>query len=328
MFNLAKYFDNIVALMNTLKLFLKGLLNNNACVEGGRKKPWYLAVIMFFLSIAAALVPVMTLSLKQKAHNEFDSTTYGSREAFTAFAEELNKPEYAESMYVIKGEEKKDRLLDGGKFHEYQHQNDTLGHVDFIFVYDKEYDANKYASLISRNVSVVYFTETTVRMSIVNQVNGDSEISKTCGKAYKYFDAGYKLSSNYKVNADNLTKTINDSWDSWLNSIDKFYNATRLHATWTNVGLFAAIDAAIALIMALMIFLLTRGKKNPYRTVVKWWQAFTITSWTMVTPAILSLALGFLIKNFATALFPLTLGVRAMWLSMKSFRPDGTGYQD
>lgn len=334
MFNLAKYFDNIVALMNTLKLFLKSLLNNNACIDGGRKKPWYLAIIMFFLSIALALVPTMTLSLKEKPHKNFEGTTYGCREAFAAFSEELNKPEYADSMYIIKGEGKKDRLLVNGAFTEYNHVNETLTtdpehpYIDFKFVYDQTIDSKKYEVLKSEKKSIVYFSKDTVMIHIVNQVNGEDLLDINCGQAYKKFDEGYKFSSSYKVNAEDLTATINGTWGLWLDNIDSFYHATRIKATWVKVGLFAGIDAAIALIMAFMIWILTRGKRNPYRDMVNVWQSFTITSWTMVTPGILALAFGFLFKNFATALFPLLLGIRAMWLSMKSFRPDGTGYQD
>ena len=332
LFNLAKYFDNIVTLMNTFKLFLRSLLNNNACVDGGRKKPWYLAVIMFFLSIAVALVPTLALSLKEKPHKNFEGTTYGCREAFTAFSEELNKPEYAESMYVIKGAEKKDRLLVGGTFTEFDHVNQTLTtdeehpYVDFKFVYDQTIDNAKYAVLKSEKKSIVYFSKDTVMIHIVNPVNGEDLLDINCANAYKNFDEGFKFSSSYKVNAENLTATINDTWGMWLDNIDNLNNATRIRTTWVKVGLFAGIDGAIAIIMALMIWILTRGKRNPYKDMVNMWQAFKITSWTMVAPGILALGLGFLLRNFSTAMFPLLLGIRAMWLSMKSLRPDGTGY--
>ena len=314
--------------MKTLKLFFKSLVNNNACIDGGRKKPWYLAIIMFFLSIATALVPIMSLSLKEKAHVNFESTTYGCREAFEAFSEELNKPEYAESMYVIKGVEKKDRVLINGAFTEYDHENVTLGRVDFKFVYDETIDNAKYTIMKNEKVSVVYFSKDIVNIYIVNQVDREPVVEMKCQKAYKYFDEGYKFSSTYKLSEHGLTATINKTWDVWNDNIDKFYNSTRLRSTWLKVGLFGVIDAAIALIMGFMIWILTRGKKNAYSSMINFWQSFKITAWTMVFPALLSLGFGFLFKNFASALFPLMLGIRAMWLSMKSLRPDGTGYQD
>ena len=44
--------------MKNFKLVLKSLVNNEACVEGGRHRPWWIAIILFFLSMIIALVPI------------------------------------------------------------------------------------------------------------------------------------------------------------------------------------------------------------------------------------------------------------------------------
>ena len=87
----------------------------------------------------------------------------------------------------------------------------------------------------------------------------------------------------------------------------------------------SAINVGIVLIMGFMVWVLTRGKNNPYR-IFNVWECYKIVAWAALTPAILTSGLGFLIKAFASTLFPLLLGVRVMWLSMKSLRPDGSGY--
>lgn len=326
MFNLSNVFDNIVALMKTFKLLLRSLISNNACIDGGRKKPWYFAVIIFFLSLATALVPITVGQAKIKGTNALESTTYGAREAFTAFAEELNKPEYANSMYVIKGEKKNDRLLVGGDFTRYEHPNDTTGKPDFIFMYDQVIDQKKYAEEITKGYSVVYFSKDSAKIYIANPVKGGEVDQLDCPKAYKKFDEGYRFASSYKLTEGNPTKTIYKTWEVWHDNIDDFYNAKRVMSTWTLTGMFAGIDTMIALLMAFMVWVLTKGKHNAYNKTISFWQAMKLTAWTMISPAILGLGLGFLIKSFATAIFPLLLGIRAMWLTMKSFKPDGTGY--
>ena len=47
-----------------------------------------------------------------------------------------------------------------------------------------------------------------------------------------------------------------------------------------------------------------------------------IAYWATITPAILTTGLGFLLTSFSQVLFPLLLGVRIMWLSMKLLRPE------
>ena len=91
------------------------------------------------------------------------------------------------------------------------------------------------------------------------------------------------------------------------------------------LGIISAVNAGIVLIMGFMLWILTRGKNNPYRLFTVW-EAFKMAFWACISPALITVALGFLITNFAATMFPLLVGVRIMWMSMKSLRPDGSGY--
>ena len=72
--------------------------------------------------------------------------------------------------------------------------------------------------------------------------------------------------------------------------------------------------------MGLMVFLLTRGKKNIFR-VYTFGDCQKISAWSMVSPALLGMILGFFIQDYAMMFFIILLGVRVMWLSMKQLRP-------
>ena len=73
--------------------------------------------------------------------------------------------------------------------------------------------------------------------------------------------------------------------------------------------------------MGLMVFLLTRGKTNPFR-IYTFWDCQKIAYWAVPAPSVISLALGFFMSNFALVSFALVVGLRVMWLSMRTLRPE------
>ncbi|MBQ9862918.1 MAG: hypothetical protein IJM28_03315 [Lachnospiraceae bacterium] len=84
--------------------------------------------------------------------------------------------------------------------------------------------------------------------------------------------------------------------------------------------IFYGVYVVLIGFMGLMIFLLTRGKKNPMNY-MSFWLSTKIAAWATISPAVLALILGFLLTNFATMFFIILFGVRIMWLSMRQLRP-------
>ena len=83
---------------------------------------------------------------------------------------------------------------------------------------------------------------------------------------------------------------------------------------------FYGVYVVLIAFMGLMMFLLTRGKRNPMNY-MSFWLCTKISAWSTITPAVLALVLGFLITNFATMFFIILFGVRIMWMSMRQLRP-------
>ena len=48
-----------------IKLFFASLISNNACIDGARKKPWYAAIIIFFISLILSVVPTTVFKNKE-----------------------------------------------------------------------------------------------------------------------------------------------------------------------------------------------------------------------------------------------------------------------
>ena len=306
---------------NNIKLFFTTLISNNAAIDAGRKKPWYAAVILFLISIVLSVIPSSVLELRKYGDKNFDSTTFLAREALAEFSEAI---QYDDGMVVVH-ESKKVSYIVG-------RNSETFGDLDsetmaynFKFRYSSnENVANVYTALNEEKVSYFIFTPDTVYMHIVDPNNHDSvKVNLMCINAYKKVGEN-ALKESYSAGADK-TETIQNTWGNWKTLIRQLYNQTRLRAAGMQLGIMSAINVGIVLIMGFMVWVLTRGKNNPYR-IFNVWECYKIVAWSALSPAILTSGLGFLIKTFASTIFPLLLGVRVMWLSMKSLRPDGSGY--
>ena len=99
---------------------------------------------------------------------------------------------------------------------------------------------------------------------------------------------------------------------------DQCYINIRNSNTWRSTGIILGVDAGVILLMGVMVFILTRGKNNPFR-IYSFWDGQKIAYYACLTPGILAL-FGFLMSNMAMMLFILAAGVRVMWLSMRTLR--------
>ena len=116
---------------------------------------------------------------------------------------------------------------------------------------------------------------------------------------------------------------VNHVWNTWKTFFTESSHNTRMTSTWSTTGIMAAVDAGLIVFMGLIIFLLTRGKANPFR-IYTFWECQKIVYWAALAPAVLSLILGFIIQSYAIVFFIMFLGLRMMWMSMKNLRISGS----
>lgn len=124
-------------------------------------------------------------------------------------------------------------------------------------------------------------------------------------------------------NKDELLRNasyINGVFDNWKKSFDLNYLDTKDKSFTYSTLIFLGIYFALSFFMGLMVFLLTRGKKNVYRY-LSFFTCEKINAWASFCPGLLSLILGFMMPNYAVMFFIALLGLRIMWLSMKELRP-------
>lgn len=350
--------------MKNLKLIFKSLINNEACVEGGRHRPWWLSLILFFVSMLISLVAVFTINIQKTGSDFVSSKTYDLDVALMRFAEEVDKNNLSMKVTSIEGG---DNYLEvdlnkwnstfttqderNVEYHVYRHINaegnpdldvyyipeiesDTLTKlINNVGVYDNEADPTTPTAWNKRTYSFMLFTKQYI-VIYAYQVGNTSYSGYTSGD-YKSFEPGFEISSLAAVTYNDYTFKYSDvtstsyntykdlTWKNWKNFFNTAYTYNHNQYTWQNTLLTFGINAVITIFMGLMIFILTRGKTNPFR-IYKFMECQFIAAWATLTPSILAMLLGFLMSQFAQIAFAALLGVRVMWLCMKTLKPEYT----
>jgi len=131
----------------------------------------------------------------------------------------------------------------------------------------------------------------------------------------------------YTVNPDTVTE---DNYESYVTQVTatmssfftQSFASTVYISGWFGTGVAWAIDIALIFLMGLMLFLMTRGKNNPFRAYT-FWDTQKMGYWAAIAPALLALIVGFIWNNSYSLFFFLFLyGLRIMWMSMHSLSPN------
>lgn len=94
----------------------------------------------------------------------------------------------------------------------------------------------------------------------------------------------------------------------------------KMTGAWQYTGIIFGVYVGLCLLFGLILFLLTRGKRNPFR-IYTFWETQKMAYWASFTPAVLAMCLGFMLSQFAMLAFIFLYGMRIMWMAMKSLRP-------
>ena len=339
--------------MKKFKLVLKSLINNDACIEGGRKNPWWIGVLMFFVAMVLALVPIFSQTISKKGSEFITSNSDGFEVGAQRFIEDIND----RGLILEIKEDGKDKYLsldqktwdeaytytDSRYYHAYNHLNEN-GKTDLEVFYIENITKND-VNYILNDVSMEegVFLPRTTSVLILSQkeyyaaryVLDSTSTRATTSGDYKHFETGYRLNylnivhidgvayDHHSISEDKYNVYQAGIWDNWVFFFNQGYLYTRGQLTWKTTLIMFGINVGITIFMGLMIFILTRGKYNPFK-IYTIFDCMLIACWASLAPAILAVPFGFLIKSFSQVIYPLLLGVRVMWLSMKSLRPDYT----
>ncbi len=349
--------------MKNFKLIMKSLINNDACIEGGRTKRWFFAVIFAVLSLVLAVLPIMVTSLQAQG-SDFTAGNYlyNYDNAIVAFSDSLKDnnlsmvvSEDANGRFLAVDKTQWEAAYTANAYKQYVHLNND-SKVDFEVYYTEAVGQEfvDYYTLVSQNKSPIdgswreaadtarstsYLIFGRERMvGQLFQPGNTTALSGVSGD-YLKLDLGFDFKSLATVEIDGVTYVTShddkfsepngflsiDAYRSqiqnrWNDVYDAVYYNTKMVTARDSTLIMLGVDALLIFFMGLMIFILTRGKRNPFR-IYTFWETQKIAYWASFTPSLLALIFGFIFTEYAVMIFVMLIGVRIMWMSMKSLKP-------
>lgn len=143
-----------------------------------------------------------------------------------------------------------------------------------------------------------------------------SQVTKNVQVKYDYKEFNGKDLHTILTPKENET-VIN----AWCNFLENGYASTRIILGWEYTGIMFAISVGIIFLMGILIFIMTRGKNNPFR-IYTFWECQKIGYYASLCPSLLGL-LAFIpaFSGMTMFLFPMIYILRITWMSMRSLRP-------
>ena len=349
-----------------LKTGFGTLINNEMCIKAGREYPWYTPIILAVCSVLITLVPsfVNTMRVNMGESVLGTSSVSGIENGLANFQSILKAADASVKITdegkLVVSEAAKEAVYNAGtgddRYYEYK---DSVTDEPILRVqFSSDLVNSSYLDALSKN---------TIKSSttVTNSEGVTSEVPDAVSTTYRvsilvFKDTGFSMAvynRRISVSTNSTSALVNYSYDrlagkdllaltpsiSFTDSPAEYvaavkknyqefitlgYETTKINLAWRNVGILAGINAGVILLLGLVLFLVTRGKRNPYR-VITFWQCQKIGYWAAPAPAILALGLGFLLastsglSSLSMFMFLFLYGLRIMWTSMKAFSPQG-----
>ncbi len=114
-----------------------------------------------------------------------------------------------------------------------------------------------------------------------------------------------------------------DYLDAFTSSLKGMFNygyiSTKNQMTLYTTLIYEAIYITLTFFMGLLVYLLTRGKRNYYHF-LRHMTCQKINAWAAFSPAVLAMALGWLAPNYGIVFYIIFLGIRIIWMSLRQLR--------
>ncbi len=334
------------------------LVNNAAAIRGAKAGPLWLTIVMFVLSVFLPVVPIFVSNITTNGDSFLNSYSYGLERYVTKVGMDLEDELYkfgidSEHMLTIKKDgvdvdfdaygatqplaSYKDQVTN-----EYTLQlyiSSAIKTADKKDVYNAisnryyatgsdtvtEYDKND-ASASYRPSYLILFKD-----SVFMQINkGSKAIKNSLGGDYKtikekddYLAELLTVTSKegVLVDQDITNRSYTDGvYRNFRRFLNKSYETLRIRNTFATSGIYLAIFFGLSIVMGFLMWLLTRGKNNPNNYYTPW-LTMKIQGRLGLAPALITLIVGFFLTSYAPLIYIMTIGLRAMWISMKELRP-------
>jgi maltodextrin utilization protein YvdJ len=339
-----------------ISYFFKTLYKNDAVVDAGRTQPWWQGIILFFISIFISIIPTLCTTWTVDGSTFLGSNTYGVDDGLVAFskflsdknmnfdidhdAKQINVSGQIVSLSTWNealGASKDSKTPAPYKYNIYVIDSSTsVGSEYYQKTVFEAYDFTDYTNkdLVAININNILqnrsllpydttdYTVTKISSTDVVKTTSFLIFTKDSYALYKFPNASTTYTSA-SGNFNNLsTSSFKDIKDlaSWKEFFRQGYIDNKNYVCAMQTSIILAVNVAITLLMGFMLWIMTRGKNNPFR-VIKFHETMEMGFWASFSPAVLSLIFGFLMSQFATIAYVMIYGVRVMFISMKQLKP-------
>ena len=237
-----------------------------------------------------AILPLFVSTINTQGDDAFKTYSYGADQAVLRFDEYLEEKGYDIWVEQKEGTEEKHFVTNAPeKTINFSHSVPVswVGDVvDFLFFYRENIPTDAEMKLLvgeKQEISYVFFTSNELVVHLVNFNTKSSMQNIVCTKAPKYIENGKSVKSLMSAELD-PSKRLNETFSNWKLFIRDGYNFTRLTMLWQTCAIMGGINLGITLLMGFMIWILTRGKNNPYR-LFNPWDCQKMAWWTSITPS-------------------------------------------
>jgi hypothetical protein len=321
-----------------------------------KNQPWYIALILFFVSILLATYPTFTQINSREGSSFLSGNTFSIENALVEFSETLEE-ENVRLVVTLRneGDSTITELNNQGNAWESVFTNTLTAHPTFTFyqysvnnqvrlrVFYQGNNSDETTGALANALLALPLGDDNIgsflllgRISVymhvynpaaltANSATGESFITAFSG-TYDDVPTGTNLGNYVLTDVDGNTIIKNDPlytrvvFNNWLNFFDQSFAYQKSVLLLFQTGLTFVVNAIMALLMSLVIFIMTRGKNNPNKH-FKFADTMKIGAWALLSPAILTLIAGALFPEFAGTAFVLFVGLRLMWLSSRYLRP-------
>ena len=325
------------------------LFSNDKAIACSKVSPLWLTIILFFVAVIIPIVPLAVSAANSYGSAFIGNNSYGFEKTMPKIALEMAKDDI---KFLTVNEDHELSITNDDAVASYKHVNSTTGHTEMEVFFSAAKESKSKSAFINSVAdhkyvlnddgenTTYYHSSYTVFFNnsiycCIYEPNSTNIITASSYGDYKSFKPGTNLvellttvegqklapTSDAQILdllADN--KVNNGVFNNWKTVFNKAYETSKVRNVWLGSLLYLGIYTGMSLIMALLIWIMTRGKNNPF-SYLSLLACFKIESWASVCPGLIALVLGFFLTQYAVMLFIMTLGMRVMWIAMRQLRP-------
>lgn len=331
-------------------------ISNQRAIDGAKEMPIWVAIIFLILSVFLPVIPMMVSASNAYGSSFVSTYSYGLDVTLSEASYQMKQDGY---VFQVTGENNNYELRSTGKAIAsysdpiYKYTNKLTNEYNLMVYYSEANleggsdDPTSLQALIATCMKDIYLKGTTIKASaeVTENIYVPSFVILHKSRLYVYIyspstttavAASYEGCNwnNYDKTANNilLDRIIGDAdhsqivyfnekvFTNWKTVLDESYLQQKGKTLAINTFIYLGIYLALIIFMGLMIFLLTRGKKNVFHY-LSFLTCEKIGAWASLCPGLIGMILGFIFPSQAVLFFIMILGVRIMWLSMKQLRP-------